>query len=596
MFRFFLLAIAALVFLQSVEAQSISVGNNVNSIAVEAGEVQSTVVPTGKKPGACKAGRFLVTVDLFRPPTTGLVKGRDLDNLSGPVIEATFDNVPNAADYSFVTNDHDLVTLSNGDVLYITGAASKRPLSTSPPWFDNTFRGNFGPGARSVVLVWRSTDCGSSFQFLSEMDPAVTGDGLCAFPQFRRNLDNSLIKQKPYDMGGSDGQLVKVDLTNDRVYLTFQCVGYWDTGGVKGKGKTPEQFVLSSIEPLNRSMILVSNKGKDWKSLGYINVPVWRFGIVPRGEDFDLGYSNVIVTANANPTGKYWIDTQGLQTSVGNWGWENAQLYTGDKTAFPRNVIYSNIAAHTLTGRIGSYGDTFIAFPDSPSKDRHGYRLFFYSHKTNKFAQANAILPVSTDPNSYVFHLTMVDVGSGPVLLYWYDVDATTQQATIRGRFLISSALGANSYSADFDISKTGGKSRSFDLAQGLAYCCDGGKVFWYGDYFTAGGMAKAMFSPVKGPLGVNLSIPIGTKYSYYPVWVEPDKTIRFNEVTYTIRTDSNEQSETPQIKLSERAWMPAGPPIQLDKIKRNVRELEQMTDYVVRSRKAERRSRRILR
>jgi len=450
MLRDFLLVFFLLVFLLPVGAQGISVGSDVNSISVEAGEVQSTVVPSGKKPTACKAGRFLATVDLLRPPSTGLVKGRDLDNLSGPGIDATFDNVPNAADYSFVTNDHDLVTLSNGDVLYITGAASKRPIASNPPWFDNTFRGSFGPGARSVVLVWKSTDCGSSFQFFSEMDPAVMADGLCAFPQFRRNADNSLITKKPYDMGGSDGQLVKVDLTNDRVYLTFQCVGYWDTGGVKGKGKTPDQFVLSSNEPLNRSLILVGNKGKDWKSLGYINVPVWRFGIVPRGENFDLGYSNVIVTGNTNPTGKYWIDTQGLQTSVGDWGWENGKLYGADKTAFPRNVIYTNISAHTLTGRVGTFGDTFIAFPDSTSKDRHGYRLFFYSHKTNKFAQANPILPVSTDPDSYVFHLTMIDIGSGPVLLYWYDVNAATMKATVGSRFLRSSTTGASRYSPVF--------------------------------------------------------------------------------------------------------------------------------------------------
>jgi len=120
--------------------------------------------------------------------------------------------------------------------------------------------------------------------------------------------------------------------------------------------------------------------------------------------------------------------------------------------------------------------------------------------------------------------------------------------------------------------------------------------VFWYGDYLTAGGMAKGLFTTVKGPLGINASIPVGTKYSYYPVWVEPDKTIRFNEVSYTIKTDSSSQPEAPEIKLAEKAWMPAGPPLPLEKIKRNARELEQMTDYVVSSRKADRRARRISR
>src|ERR1700704_5615202 len=86
--------------------------------------------------------------------------------------------------YLFGTNDHDLLTLSNGDVLYITGAFSRMGrvglngvmpqggdgegvTAKNPPWFADTYRDicitknaagtctesyPFGPGARSVVL------------------------------------------------------------------------------------------------------------------------------------------------------------------------------------------------------------------------------------------------------------------------------------------------------------------------------------------------------------------------------------------------------------------------------------------------------------
>ena len=37
-------------------------------------------------------------------------------------------NDPTKSKYSFGTNDHDLLTLSNGDVLYLTGAFSRVSL------------------------------------------------------------------------------------------------------------------------------------------------------------------------------------------------------------------------------------------------------------------------------------------------------------------------------------------------------------------------------------------------------------------------------------------------------------------------------------
>jgi hypothetical protein len=71
-----------------------------------------------------------------------MVMGRNLDDQTGGTpIGSKFDMGTLAANYnrdgltnanySFGTNDHDLLTLSNGDVLYITGAFTRMPLA--PP-------------------------------------------------------------------------------------------------------------------------------------------------------------------------------------------------------------------------------------------------------------------------------------------------------------------------------------------------------------------------------------------------------------------------------------------------------------------------------
>src|SRR5438067_1999446 len=147
---------------------SYSVSTGIQSIKVVngSGEVQSTVVGPGLK-SACPAGRFLITMDSIRPPQVGTVIGRDLNNPGTPDIQSTFDPDPDSTD-GFYTNDDDIVTLSNGDVLMLWGYHSRAPLNPKPGWFDLTFKGAFGPGARRGTIVYRSKDCGQSFQYLTK--------------------------------------------------------------------------------------------------------------------------------------------------------------------------------------------------------------------------------------------------------------------------------------------------------------------------------------------------------------------------------------------------------------------------------------------
>ena len=146
---------------------TLRVAPNVRSFGEYGGESQSTVIAPGVKP-RCPNGRVFVSDDLKlagqqdNPPLTGLVRGVDLKD--GSVVDATFDAPPLAEDYKFGSNDHDLVSLANGDLLLVVGAWSKAPLPVKPAWFDVTYRRwfdehgqphDFGPGARSALLIWR---------------------------------------------------------------------------------------------------------------------------------------------------------------------------------------------------------------------------------------------------------------------------------------------------------------------------------------------------------------------------------------------------------------------------------------------------------
>jgi len=143
-----------------------------------AGEVQSTVVPPGTKL-ECPQGRLVISDDSEKNP--GGIRGFDLDNLNGPGTSATIDSLPSPGQ-RIQSNDHDVVSFLNGDILYLRMGQAKTPLDPKPVWFDHAYKlGDsnppWGPGARSVIFVWRSEDCGKTFSFRSSIDTALIDDG-----------------------------------------------------------------------------------------------------------------------------------------------------------------------------------------------------------------------------------------------------------------------------------------------------------------------------------------------------------------------------------------------------------------------------------
>ncbi len=573
--QFGFLIVAFVVFAAPANAQQVFVADTA-TLNLGAGEAQSTVVAPGKKT-QCQQGRFLVTNDGDRPPG-GVVWGRNLDNANGPVVGSVFEMGSLGANYSndliktryvFGTNDHDLVTLSNGDVLYITGAFSRisneNPLHAvplvngdggpvqpgkNPSWFDDTFRdictnkdeaGNciknypFGPGARSVVMVWRSTDCGEHFKYVSQWDPMHAGDGSCAFPQFRRYANGNLINAKPYDMGGSDGQLARVDPATDRVYLTFQCVGYqqdnsmppgWQPPPLNTVDPNAPQPILPfklSKNPLNKTLVLASyNEGSSWQTLGTIEQAAWRFGVVPAGDELGFGFANSLLFGRKNGSGKYDFDSTGVAAPNGFWSWWNKSNLVGDSN-IPVGNIYANMWAHPILARTPGTKSYLLAFPDSPSTSSgFGYRVYFYNDGSKKLVEGNAVLPAKQSADNVAFHLTAVDPGKGPIMLYWYDLDSAAKTITIRGRFI----TGESECSNDFTISQSAGTPVSFNL---------GSPDYWFGDYQTAGGFVSES-AQTQGQGVFKLMLQKSTHYNFYPMWIEPDGTVRYGRVVYSTK------------------------------------------------------------
>ncbi|MEO6394097.1 MAG: hypothetical protein ABIP75_19740 [Pyrinomonadaceae bacterium] len=567
----------------TVAGQNLTIADTVK-LPIAAGEAQSTVVPPGKN-SQCLPGRFLVSNDNFRPPN-GVVSGQNLDQPGGTPIPSTFDMgslSPNfSADpaktkYTFGSNDHDLVSLSNGDVLYITSAWSRMPLNLpsgpgkfgtvqkkDPDWFKDTFRGDFGPNARTVVLVFRSTDCGANFTFLSEMDPLRKGDGLCAMPQIRDN-DTGVTPHKPWDMGGTDGQLVKVDPANDHIFLTFQCVG-----NHADESKKPE-FVLDRNNPINKTLVLMStNHGASWKDLGYIDQAAWRFGVIPlESDELGFGLGNSLLFGHLGPGGKYVFDTQGIPASSELWGWDPE--FPANKNV-PVKSIFANMWVHPILTRTPDAKSYLLAYPDVIGQSGFGYRVSWFDRGLSHLSAMLPVFPSNPGPDNFIFHLTAVDPGKGPILLYWYDFDSATKMGTIRGRLIIDGVFG----SEDFTISQSGGQPNSFALTTT-------DPAYWYGDYLTAGGyVSEASTSVGSGKFKIVTSMT--ATYVYYPMWVEPDGTVNYTRLEYAIKADLLGKTAKVVKKLHLVATpigasKPWPQPVALSRINRPARELTRESD-----------------
>ena len=506
------------------------------------GEVQSTVVPPGKK-WQCVYGRVLISNDHAKNP--GQVALLDLDPVtSDPTGAWTYADVQVPITMSLgsmrriKSNDHDLVALPNGDVLLIKMGQSRIPLTVGenaipkPEWFDHTYKleyengtfvGKWGPGARSELIVWRSEDCGNTFVPVSFIDTArlndeygTTDDGSGGFPQKKNSeLPYPGAIQPMWQMGGTDGPLVRVDPDSGKVYVTIGLAGNIPF-------MVNDLFFVSGT-PLNRTVVMVSSdKGSTWENAAVLPYDHWRLDVVPQpngtmafadwgwSDDLNKGFAFIQpnipfgFTPPLNPFYFSWSAPE--PTGASGWNsspWNHPVLYQNSNNKQSGDYMSTNIAGQTIMTRSPGSEKLLLAYMDTIPGQGDGYRLYSYTDPI-LWQAFDPIKPKSGNPDDFILHPTAVDAGIGPKLFYWYDVDTVQKTSTIRGRLIVRDDVETT----DFRI---GGPNWVTNEK-------------WYGDYHTAGAYR------VKVGTGSDWT---DDAYHYYPVWLEGDGPVRVAHVRY---------------------------------------------------------------
>ena len=145
---------------------------------------------------------------------------------------------------------------------------------------------------------------------------------------------------------------------------------------------------------------------------------------------------------------------------------------------------------------------------NGPDEQGHSYQIFLFDTQSNDSpVELPPVLPQSNSLDDFVGHIVAVDIGDGPVLLYWSDFNMKSHTATVRGRFILSD----KDYTDDFAVAR---KIVGHDLLPHTWNILVGATLnptkVWYGHYKTAWGFAEA--TTVKGEQP-------SSKYHLYPVW-----------------------------------------------------------------------------
>lgn len=563
-----------------------------NRLGGGGGELQSTVVPPGKK-SACPKGRLLISDDTAKNP--GKVYTFDLGAPDNPPSGVTPEALPDLNNQRVLSNDHDLVSLANGDVLLIKMGQSKGRLKPKPAWFDHTYKltgcdadtgqcsGAWGPGARSVIFVWRSEDCGNSFSLRSSIDTAkvndgwgTRSDGSGGLPQKLRGFANGLTtspgssQQPAWQMGGTDGPFAKVDHASGRVFYSLKIAG-------RKPDKTAPNFSLSNAR-LGRSVVMMSeDRGDTWQEATTLPYSNWRIPVAPQGNNrlaFVHGrdrskctaannyrcyiHYQIDIGSNLDPSSATDEGEVRLFSAPADWSEGGVGKKESDRTLIVKGKttnINANIYRHKLLTRNPDAKGSLMVFTQEISGGR-GFGYGMYSIVPEGFYTGMPqIAPALQNPASFILHPTAIDIGSGPILFYWYDVNGNNGKMQVRGRLV----TGARDYTVDFSI------SGPFDTP---------GSPMWFGDYHTAGGFQRPPRLKIRRSGGSRLTrkgADAPRSYDYFPVWKQSDGNIHFARVSYT---EPDQSAANGHNRLKGKAVaIPEFQPLDFSKI--SVRRLE---------------------
>jgi hypothetical protein len=313
--------------------------------------------------------------------------------------------------------------------------------------------------------------------------------------------------------GGSDGQLAKVGTDGKTLYLTMDCVGELEDKSPHPAPSTPgpAPYYLSS-QGVDRTYVLRSTDAVTWTALGILPSSVWRLGLATLdGGELALGHYRdiALLTPKADGTLAKPEKDHPAPTAIGWTGFVQRQV------AVPSGATgYFGVNQYTatITARVPGANQVLLAFPATfteTSGHSYGYQLYVFDPTLKTYAAAAPVQSSWHTDQSLVMHLDAIEVGGGPVLLTWYDIDQGAAKVTLRGRFVFS----ATETSPDFAVATDSATTPHVFALQP--------EDTWFGDYKTAGAY--------RTPLGAAPK-DLDT-WHYYPMWDEQDGRMHFSHV-----------------------------------------------------------------
>ncbi len=395
--------------------------------------------------------------------------------------------------------------------------------------------------------------------------------------------------QLVYDMGGTDGPTLGLGERTGQLYAFTQCVGHnpaavpqLDRAGMLALAAQPEGFKSyaftslddgatwkqaadgSPVLPANwRTKAVATSNGtlalaiKD--SVYFVSPSA---GVVATATESDASAGWAADWANSSfvktitytpvhacPSGQTWDGTACVTTCPSGvtcpvWCPTVALGGAEDETSLPNGncvplsqagFIALNVAESQAIARIpGSDRVLFLYTKELGSGTGASFAMgaSYCNPKGCKQPEAMPVIAPANNAGGTIMHLTVVDPGEGPVLLYWYDVDPSVETATVMGRII----YGLDQYSPDFVIAPT------YSIVPTLPNAAAPNSYFW-GDYKSAGGFCQgAPLSASVGPQTAKFGVPPASNFvvqqspssgitRYFPVWIQPDGNVHFTEV-----------------------------------------------------------------
>ena len=347
--------------------------------------------------------------------------------------------------------DNMLVHLRSGELLLIRQSQTTEPV-TSPPAAAKAFvewRDYIG-GRRAVQAMWRSSDRGTRWTRLPNLDAALVLEGACGWPQE--------VNGKPW-VGGWDRPEAYVDPATGTVFLTMGCVA-----------GSPPQF---RSHYLDQEILFVSrDDGESW-------TPTARFArwepiamTTTAGGRLFLAHA-VGMDATSLKCHVYWMDPP--WTKIGG----EADAFYGDPAKSSNRCI--QLPSERVVPRVGQPNVIPLTLSRVKArKGEHVVRLAFPAVDAGRQVERVVVVRVgatgpievdpgptfsAADPKGSVLQAVFVetdgadgDVGSDAALLYWMEGMPVTGQMTARGALV----TGRDGWSPAFDLARSAGERRSW--------------------------------------------------------------------------------------------------------------------------------------